>query len=139
MFTSVVSRLSPGFVRSARNNAVPTDNPDTMTRAAMLDLSMGPLVFEAQVPDGVQYWSVSVFARNGNTVFVANDSELGPGPFRLALRRNSRERIPERQHEALVPGDRGFLIVRLVLPDRSDRASIAAHKRLIGDVAVRSG
>jgi uncharacterized membrane protein len=128
--------LSPGYVRNARRNDVPMDNPDTMTRAAMLDLSGGPLVFEARVPDGVEYWSVSVFAHNGDALFCLNDHDLGAGPFRLGLRQRGAPEPRDCRAQVSLPDPRGILIVRLVLPDRSDRALNRQLKSLIGDAAI---
>lgn len=124
---SEVNVLLPTRLRDSRRNNVPLDNADTLVRAAMIDLSAGPLLFEAQVPGDGEYWSVSVFAHNTDTLFVANDQELGPGKFSLAIRRSDQS-APQAEKTVIVPGNRAFLLIRSVMTDRTDLEEVESLK-----------
>jgi hypothetical protein len=123
---SQINILSPTIVRDARRNSVPRDNADTLTRSAIIDLAEGPQVFEAEVPTEAEYWSVSLFAHNTDTFFVANDTRTGRGPFRLLIRRPG-QTVPEEGFDAVAvsPTRKSFLIIRAVMTDRNDAAAVA--------------
>lgn len=123
---SQINVLSPTIVRDARRNSVPRDNADTLTRSAIIDLADGPQVFEVQVPTAAEYWSVSLFAHNTDTFFVANDARTGPGSFRLLIRRPGQSASEEKfDAVAISPTRKAFLIIRAVMTDRNDPAAVA--------------
>ena len=126
------NQLTAPLVRSARRNSVPMDNADTMTRATVFNLSDGPVLFSADVPGDIEYWSVSLFAHNTDVFFVANDQDTGPGPYRLLIRREGQAASAPSDDVAVSPSERGFLIIRAVMRDRNDPAAIA---KLKSDVA----
>lgn len=121
------NRLSPGGVRTAKTARVVMDNADTITRSAKIDLSGGPVIFEAMIPENSVYWSVSLFAHNTDTYFVANDSQIAPERFRLAIR-TANQSVPEgmADDEAVSPSKIGFLIIRATMHDRNDPAAVDA-------------
>lgn len=128
--------LRPPRLRGAKRNLVPMDNADTLTRAAILDLSAGPLLFTATPPgDAAEYWSVSVFAHNTDTVFVRNDTEIGAGgTFRLGIRLRDQAMPPgAADAEAVLPSETGFLIVRATMTDRTDAKGVERLKAALED------
>ena len=130
---AVHNRLSKPLVRTAKTARVVADNPDTMTRSSIVDLSKGPVLFVAEVPAAAEYWSVSLFAHNTDTYFVANDQRTGPGPYRLLIRRQD-QAIPsgvQADEVAVSPSDLSFLIVRATMRDRNDKAGVEALRAVI--------
>jgi hypothetical protein len=127
-----VNRLSPPPVRNARRNLVPMDNADTLTRSVIIDLKDGPLLFEADVPAGAEYWSVSLFAHNTDTFFVASDRTTGPGPYRLIIRARDQAQpgVPA-DATAVSPSRKAFLIIRAVMPDRNDAIGVEALRQTL--------
>ncbi|MFN9927337.1 MAG: DUF1254 domain-containing protein [Phenylobacterium sp.] len=113
-------------VRNARRNLVVRDNADTVTQAATIDLAAGPMVYETTVPADAVYWSVSLFAHNTDTYFVASDRDLKPGPFRLLIRQASQSSKAPFDREAISPTRFSYVIVRYTMPDRNDAASVEA-------------
>lgn len=131
------NRLMPPLVRSARRNTIPMDNADTMTRATIYDVSEGPVLFEAEVPGEIEYWSVSTYAHNTDTIFVTNDQDTGPGPYRLLIRKEGQAATAPADDVAVSPSDRGFLIVRAVMRDRNDAGHVAKLKADLASSSVQ--
>ena len=131
------NQLNEPLVRSARRNTIPMDNADTMTRATIYDVSDGPVVFEAEVPGDIEYWSVSAYAHNTDTIFVANDQDTGPGPYRLLIRKEGQSATAPADDVAVSPSDRGFLIIRAVMRDRNDAAHVAKLKTEVAKSSLR--
>lgn len=115
-------------VRNARRNLVVRDNADTVTQAATIDLANGPVLYETNVPADAVYWSVSLFAHNTDTYFVASDRDLKPGPFRLLIRRPNQAASTPADREAVSPTRFSYMIIRYTMPDRNDAASVEAIK-----------
>ncbi|MFO0001655.1 MAG: hypothetical protein ACK559_11020, partial [bacterium] len=61
------------------------------------------MVYETTVPADAVYWSVSLFAHNTDTYFVASDRDLKPGPFRLLIRQASQSSKAPFDREAISP------------------------------------
>ena len=120
--------LSRPAVRDARRNIVVRDNADTITQSAMVDLKPGPLIYRTVVPRDAVYWSVSLFAHGTDTVYIASDRTLKPGPFSLLIRTKAQAAGAPADATAISPSRRSFLIVRYVMPNRNDAASVAAIK-----------
>lgn len=117
----VENTLSPPRLRSTSRNVVPMDNADTLTRAAIINLADGPMIFEAVPAARADYWSISVFAHNTDTVFVENDEAIDSSkPFRLAVRKAGQHIDTSYDAEAVLPSDMGFLLVRATMADRTD-------------------
>lgn len=122
------NRLSPATVRTAKTAKVVADNPDTLTRSSIVNLADGPMLFEADVPGGDNYWSISLFAHNTDTYFVANDRGTGPGPYRLLIRTKD-QAVPAGlavDDVAVSPSVKSFLIIRAIMLDRNDKAGVEA-------------
>ncbi|MCM8732481.1 DUF1254 domain-containing protein [Hephaestia sp. GCM10023244] len=122
----------PGYP-VAKKDVVPLANPDMISRRVIYDLANGPVLFEADVPTDLQYWSVTVFGHNSDTLFVANDRATGPGPFRLIIRTaDQRSREPANAY-VVSPSRLGFVLVRAVMKDRNDPADVARTKAAVAD------
>jgi hypothetical protein len=120
--------LTKPNVRNARRNLVVRDNADTVTQAATIDLAKGPMLFETNVPADAVYWSVSLFAHNTDTYFVASDRDLKPGPLRLLIRRPDQTTSATYDREAVSPSRFSYMIIRYTMPDRNDVAGVEAIK-----------
>jgi uncharacterized membrane protein len=120
--------LGKPVMRHAKGNIVPMANADTLVRSAMLDLSDGPLRFTATPPRGlVDYWSVSVFAHNTDTLFVLNDTQVPEGErVTIQLRLADQPAPDPGVRDVVLPSARGFLLVRPTMPDRENPAAVAA-------------
>ena len=129
---SVVNQMSQPIVRNAKTNSVPQDNADTLTRSAIIDLSKGPLVFQADVPANAVYWSISLFAHNTDTFFVANDQKVGPGPYSLLIKTRAQATPTTSVDDiAISPTRKAFLIIRYTMPDRNNPTIVAAMREQI--------
>jgi len=118
-----LNTLSRAPLRTAKTAKVVADNADTLTRSAIIDLSEGPLLLDVDLPTTAAYWSVSLFAHNTDTFYVANDQTITssePGRFRLAIRREDQS-VPDDVSDAVAtsPSRYSFLIIRATMPDRS--------------------
>lgn len=113
-------------------DAVPMSNPDTLVASSWLDLGDGPLVFEAPLPEHAEYWSVSIFAHDSDTDFVLSDRDLeGASHARVEVYgpgHNPPATSVDRKDVAHVSTRRAFLLVRAIMSDRNDEASVAALK-----------
>lgn len=120
--------LGKPVMRYAKGNIVPMANADILVRSAMIDLSGGPLRFTATPPRAlVDYWSVSVFAHNTDTLFVLNDTQVPDGEqVVLQLRLASQPAPGAGVIDVVLPSPRGFLLVRPSMPDREDPVAVAA-------------
>lgn len=111
-------------------DAVPMGNPDTLVASSWLDLGDGPLVFEAPLPEHAEYWSVSIFAHDSDTDFVLSDRDLqGASHARVEIYgpgHNAPATSADRKDVAHVSTRRAFLLVRAIMRDRNDEASVAA-------------
>lgn len=127
------NRLSPATVRTARTAKVVADNPDTLTRSSIINLKDGPVLFEAEVPGGDSYWSVSLFAHNTDTYFVANDRRTGSGPYRLLIKAKGQPTPPglDVDDVAISPSTKSFLIIRAIMRDRNDRPAVEALRTTV--------
>ncbi|MCM8732492.1 DUF1254 domain-containing protein [Hephaestia sp. GCM10023244] len=136
-----VNTVVPARLRDARRNLVAMDNSDTVTRSIIYDVADQPLVIDTDVPAGLAYWSLSIFANNTDTLFVANDQRTGAGPYRVVIRRSGQPRPTGADADADVvsPTDRGFVIFRGVTHDRTDPADVERTIAAMAGVDVRAG
>jgi uncharacterized membrane protein len=124
--TWLVNALGHGGLRRAGTDTVIRDNPDTLTSFAVYDVSEGPMRFEAEIPSGGNYWSVSLFAWNTDNFFVLNDRQAGASQVAVVVGADG-SRYSPRSGERFVasPSARGILLVRAVVTDRQDAAEVA--------------
>lgn len=126
--------LTEPRLRFAERNLVPMDNADTLTRGAMIDLSQGPLVFTATIPElRFEYWSVSVFAHNTDTVLIHSDRDLPQRSIRLLIRTPDQPAVGVYDAEAVLPSEAGYLIVRAIARDRNDPLIVDSMVEALGE------
>jgi uncharacterized membrane protein len=130
------NQLTPSLLSTAGEDPVPMTNADMVTRSAVYDLSDGPVLFEANVPTSLHYWSVTVFGHNSDVLSVTNDRQAGPGPFRLGIRKADQTTIPQADVEVVSPSERGFLLVRAITSDRNSAADVAASRAALADEKI---
>jgi uncharacterized membrane protein len=113
-------------------------SPDLAYSSCPFDLEGGPLLIDV-APVPAPYWSLSVFDRRTDVVFVRNGRDTKGGPIRLVLARPAQE-VPAGVETVRLRGDRGIALVRILVPDRArfaplDRARRATACRLLGTVS----
>jgi len=120
--------LGKPVIRTAKGNLVPMANADTLVRSAMIDVSEGPLLFTGTPPGKLaEYWSVSVYAHNTDTLFVLNDQQVPPGrPVRIQLRIAGQKPPAAGIHDVVLPSPKAFLLVRPTMANREDKPAVAA-------------
>lgn len=118
-----------GLRYAGPGDLVVRDNPDTLTSFAPYDLAAGDLCFTAPVPEQAIYWSVSVYARNTDNVFVLDNHATGDDQVSVLISRAARRTQAPARHTAVSPSTRGVIIVRLVVPDRHNDEQVRALSR----------
>jgi uncharacterized membrane protein len=118
--------LQTSGMRIAGQDFVPLSNPDILTARAILNISDGPLRLDARVPDGVAYWSLSVFAADTDVAFL--DSDRTGGRDRMYVFTQTGEEAPEVAGATVVElaDTRSYALVRVTPQDPADAAQMAA-------------
>lgn len=111
---------------SARTVVRPS--PDLAYSICLFDMSEGPLLVKATVPD--TYWSVSAFAHNTDNFFVVNDQQLRGDTLELLIRREDDEvsgfdGIPV----SFAPTDRGVVLMRMLVTGRDNYLELDPVRR----------
>ncbi|WP_422006664.1 DUF1254 domain-containing protein [Pyruvatibacter mobilis] len=101
----------------ARARTVVRPSPDLAYSICLFDLTKGPLLVKATVPD--TYWSVSAFAHNTDNFFVVNDQQLPGDTLELLIKREEDEisgfdGVPV----SFAPTDKGVVLMRMLVTDR---------------------
>jgi len=127
------NRVLPATVRTAKTAKVVADNPDTLTRSSIINLKDGPVLFEAEVPAGDNYWYVSLFAHNTDTYFFANDRRTRAGPYRLLIKAKGQPTPAGLAVDdvAVSPSTMRFFIIRAIMRDRNDKPGVEALRTTI--------
>jgi uncharacterized membrane protein len=121
-----INTLEYGSLRFAGNDTIVRDNPDTIVSFAVLDISTSPVRIHCAVPEGDNYWSVSIFAWNTDTFYIVNDLEAPAPEFDVMLvKRNSLYQPLPRERIVVSPTERAVLIVRMNVTDRHDEHEVA--------------
>jgi uncharacterized membrane protein len=104
---------------------VPLANPDTLGSRAYLDLSDGPFVVKGRRPESCTYWSASVFAHDTDTVTVLTDLDTPDRDVSLGIRTPNQRFVQPVGAEAVLPSEKGVLLLRCFMRDRTDAAYLA--------------
>ncbi len=102
---------------TAASRSVVRPSPDLAYSVCLFDLSKGPLLVKAKVPE--TYWSVSAFAHNTDNFFVVNDQQITGDTLEFIIRREEDELagysgVPV----SFAPSDRGIVLMRMLVTDR---------------------
>jgi uncharacterized membrane protein len=120
-----INQLGYGPLRYAGNDPVVRDNPDTVTSFAVYDVSEQPLRIRCVVPETDNYWSLSLFAWNTDTIYVVNDRTAPAKVFDITVVNgdNVYQSLAD-ETTVISPSDRGVLLVRMVVTNRDDQQEI---------------
>ena len=113
-----VALPAPRADASARTVVRPS--PDLLYTACAFDLSTGPLLISAPLPDA--YLSISGFASDSSNFFAVNDRDAitaadGSRHLAVVLSRSADVRVPEGARLVIAPGDRGLVLFRMLIVD----------------------
>ena len=109
---------------TARSRDVVRPSPDLLYSACGFDLSEGPLVVAAPVPQGT-YWSVSMFAANTDNFFVVNDRQLGADQVKIVVvSQGDTPAAPEGYLVVESPTTRGVVLFRMLITDEESVDSL---------------
>jgi uncharacterized membrane protein len=111
---------------SARTVVRPS--PDLAYSICLFDMSKGPMLVKAAVPE--TYWSVSAFAHNTDNFFVVNDQQVAGETLELLIRREEDEvtgfdGIPV----SFAPTDKGVVLMRMLVTDRENYLELDPVRR----------
>lgn len=93
-------------------------NPDFAYGSCFYNLKDGPLRITGQLPDST-YWSVAMYQPNTINFYVKNDLQFGSSDLNLILTREKRA-VPNVE-QVIAPTERGFILIRLLIANRSDK------------------
>ena len=127
-----------GLRYAGPGDLVVRDNPDTLTSFAPYDLAAGDLCFTAPVPEQAIYWSVSVYARNTDNVFVLDDQAAAEDQVSVLVSRAARRTQAPSLHTAVSPSTQGVIIVRLVVPNRHNDEQVRALSQSLEAASLNS-
>lgn len=134
------NQLRPATLRKASRNRVPMANADSLQTGVMIDVGNGPVVFTATPPSLAEYWSISVFGHNTDTLFVVNDQAIPKDrPYRLIVK-SAQQSTSGIAADAIVtlPSRRGQLLVRTIMRDPADAAHTTALARELERMSVQT-
>jgi uncharacterized membrane protein len=127
---------------TAASRWVVRPSPDLLYSACPFDLTKGPLLVTAAVPQGT-YWSVSVFDADTNNIFALNDLQAKAKTVALILLPSASQPSANTRGGAWIKGDpktikfasvtppanRGLVLFRTLIPSDKDFARIDAVRR----------
>lgn len=130
MMAKAMEKLGTGGINVMRHQGLPTaenrwivrPSPDLAYSICVFDLSMGPVKIDAFVPPR-RYWSLSVFDANTDNIFSVNDRAVEGGRYALTLSKGAA------RGSLVVPGGKGIALIRILVTDAQDLASIDALRR----------
>jgi uncharacterized membrane protein len=122
--------LRHGARATADARGVVRPSPDLLYSSCPYDLSKGPLLVEARVPQET-YWSVSLFDSETNNFFVRNDRQARGTEMRLLIVPGDQDRTPVAQGATLVhsPTQRGLVLFRTLINDEANFGELDSERR----------
>jgi uncharacterized membrane protein len=129
IMAKAMDKLGAGGINVMRHQGLPTaenrwivrPSPDLAYSICVFDLSMGPVKIDAFVPPR-RYWSLSVFDANTDNIFSINDRAVSDR-YALTLSRDGAG------GSLAVPGGKGIALIRILVTDAQDLASIDGLRR----------
>ncbi len=122
-----INRMSYGNLPNPDRQPVVRPSPDLAYSSCPYDLTAGPLAID-MVPVPGRYTSLSIFDAATNAIFVRNDVEAGSKPFRIIVAREG-QTVPAGAEVVRTDHDRGIALIRLLLTDPAEFASLDAVRR----------
>ncbi|MEA3066311.1 MAG: hypothetical protein QOJ27_2772 [Sphingomonadales bacterium] len=114
-------------LRGPGRDTVVRPSPDLAYSSCPFDLSNGPLLIEIP-PVPAPYWSLSVFDRRTDVVFVRNNRDSKNGPIRIVLARPG-QKVPPGAESVRLAGNRGVALLRILVTDRGRFAPLDEARR----------
>ncbi len=116
-----------GALATPERQPVVRPSPDLAYSSCPYDLSDGPLLISV-IPVPGRYSSLSVFDARTDVIFVRNDQQASERPYRLAVAREG-QKVPPGIETIRVGYDRGIALIRLLLADKAELASLAGQRQ----------
>jgi uncharacterized membrane protein len=115
---------------SADSRGVVRPSPDLLYSACPFDLTHGPLLVTAPVPQGT-YWSVSVFDADTNNVFALNDGQVKSKTISLVvIGPNVNDKsLPSGSAKIMLKTEHGLVLFRTLIGNEKDFARLDAVRR----------
>jgi uncharacterized membrane protein len=102
---------------TAKSRAVVKPNPDLLFGVCVHNRAKGDLAVTLSPPPG--YWSISIFANDGSTIYVANRGNSQNSPVALRLGAQP-PRQPDGARYVVTNSDRSVVILRILPTNPSD-------------------
>jgi len=100
---------------TAANNPIVNSSPDLLYSVCAFDLSNGPILFRAKVPDS--YWSISGFDAETNNFFSVNNEQSRSKYFELVLvGPDGSLKVDGNVRMVKAPTTRGVVLFRTLVP-----------------------
>lgn len=122
-----VNQFRHGPMTTAANQTIVRPSPDLAYSLCVFDLSNGPVLVRAE-PVADHYWSVSVFDARTDVAAVRSDRDTGGKAALLALVKAG-QAAPPRYERVEVAYDRGVVLLRILVTDKAEFATIDARRR----------
>ncbi|MCS7144246.1 MAG: DUF1254 domain-containing protein [Archaeoglobaceae archaeon] len=107
-------------------------SPDLLYSACVFDISKSDLLIEAKVPN-FTYWSASFYSMSTDNFFTIND-KMAKEKISLTLTKN---KSCENKDCIISPSDRGIVIFRIFIPDKSLLPELMEYQKTIKCKSVR--
>jgi uncharacterized membrane protein len=105
--------------RKAGEDAIPMENPDTISTIGYYDLSKQPVRFRATLPSTDNYWSVSLYDWNTDNFFVQNDKQVSNHKMNLVLvKKGGNYQARAGEKVVVSPSNQGIILVRMIASNR---------------------
>jgi hypothetical protein len=116
-----------GPMATADRQPIVRPSPDLLYSTCVFNLSQGPVLVDiAPVPG--HYWSVSIFDARTDVAAVRSDRDTGGKPAKLALHRPGQS-VPAGWEPVPLGYNKGIVLIRILLTDKSEFAAIDAVRR----------
>ena len=113
---------------TAAHRDVVRQSPDLLYSSCHFDVSDGPVLLTAAVPDG--YFSISMFTTNTDNFFAINDLNMDGEQVKLVLVREGTEYAPKQGEKVVTtPTNRGLALFRMLIEDEAKIEQMVAIQK----------
>lgn len=116
-----------GPMATADRQPIVRPSPDLLYSTCVFDLSQGPVLVRVEPVPG-HYWSLSIFDARTDVAAVRSDRDTGGKPAMLALHRPG-QAVPAGWEPVALSYNKGVALIRILMADKSEFASIDAIRR----------
>ena len=122
-----VNQFAFGPMTTAENQTIVRPSPDLSYSLCVFDVSKGPVLVRSEPIPG-HYWSVSIFDARTDVAAVRSDRDTRGTPAMLALVKAGQV-APAGYQAVPVRYDKGVVLIRILLADKTEFAAIDALRR----------